>query len=334
MRKKLCKILVTGGAGFIGSEFVRQAAALGYSIVVVDKLTYAGDLARIEGFRERIGFYKADICRAARLDAIFKKERPCCVVHFAAESHVDRSIHDAAPFIETNIAGTQILLDISRKYGVKKFVHISTDEVYGEIKRGCFTENSPFSPNSPYAASKAAADLLVRAYSRTHDFPAVIVRASNNYGPWQYPEKLIPVVILKALKNKKVPVYARGQNVREWLYVSDCAKAILLVLEKGRLGEVYNIGSGYEKKNIDTVKRLLTLLGKPHELIAYVKDRPGHDFRYCLDCSKLRSLGWKPKIDFQTGTSLTVEWNRQNLGWLESKLKALSVYWKKVYRNA
>ncbi|MBI5874140.1 MAG: dTDP-glucose 4,6-dehydratase [Candidatus Omnitrophica bacterium] len=333
MRKKLCKILVTGGAGFIGSEFVRQAAALGYSIVVVDKLTYAGDLARIEGFEDKIKFFKADICRAARLDAIFKKERPCCIVHFAAESHVDRSIHDAAPFIETNIAGTQILLDISRKYGVEKFVHISSDEVYGEIKSGCFTEKSPMAPNSPYAASKAAADLLVRAYSRTHGFPAVIVRASNNYGPWQYPEKLIPVVILKALNNQKVPVYAQGQNVREWLYVSDCAKGILLVLEKGRLGEVYNIGSGYEKKNIDTVKRLLTLLEKPHELIAYVKDRPGHDLRYCLDCSKLRSLGWKPKIDFQTGTSLTVEWNRQNLGWLESKLKALSVYWKKVYRN-
>lgn len=333
MRKKLSKVLVTGGAGFIGSEFVRQCAARGIGLIVVDKLTYAGDLARLKDARGKFKFFRADICRADSMDAIFRKERPASVVHFAAESHVDRSIHNAAPFIEANVAGTQILLDISRKYSVQRFLHISTDEVYGDIAKGCFTENSPISPNSPYAASKAASDLLVRAYFRTHGFPALIARASNNYGPWQYPEKLIPVIVLKALKGRKVPVYARGQNIREWLYVADCAKAIFMILEKGRTGEVYNIGSGYEKKNIDTVKRLLDLLDKPYGLISYVKDRPGHDFRYSLDCAKLRSLGWKPQIDFESGTALTVEWNKRHLYWLESKLEALETYWKKVYRN-
>ncbi len=319
MRKSLYKLLVTGGAGFIGSEFVRQGIARGYEILVVDKLTYAGDLARLDGVKGKYKFFKADICGADRLDAIFKKERPDCVVHFAAESHVDRSIHNAAPFIETNVCGTQVLLDISRKYETERFVHISTDEVYGEIKRGCFTEESPFSPNSPYAASKAAADLLVKAYIRTHDISALIVRASNNYGPWQYPEKLIPVVIKKALLGQKVPVYARGQNVREWLHVSDCAAAIFLLIEKGKSGQAYNIGSGYEKKNIDTVKELLSILGKSKSLIRFVKDRPGHDFRYCLDCSKIRSLGWKPRLDIGTGLALTAAWYKENFSWLNKK---------------
>jgi dTDP-glucose 4,6-dehydratase len=324
---------VTGGAGFIGSEFVRQGARAGRSLVVVDKLTYAGDTARLKEVKGKIKVYKADICRRAALETVFKKERPRCVVHFAAESHVDRSIHDASAFIATNVLGTQVLLDLARKYAIDKFIHISTDEVYGDIETGKFTEVSPLAPNSPYAASKAAADLLVKACIRTHGFAACIIRASNNYGPWQYPEKLIPVIILKALHDAKVPVYALGENVREWLYVEDCARAIFLVLEKGRLGEVYNIGSGQEKKNIETVKAILGLLGKPQGLIEFVKDRPGHDFRYALDCAKIRSLGWKPQVGFQEGLSRTVSWNREYRGWLESKLVQLSSYWKKVYKK-
>ena len=248
-------------------------------------------------------------------------------------THVDRSIHDAAVFIETNIQGTQILLDLSRAYHIKKFIQISSDETYGEIKKGSFSEDSPLSPNSPYAASKASADFLIKAYVRTHDFPAVIVRPSNNYGPWQYPEKLIPVVILKALKDQKVPVYAKGENVREWLYVSDCASAVFLILQKGKPGEVYNVGSGQERRNIDTVRKILHILGKSENLIHYVKDRPGHDFRYSLDCSKIRGLGWRPRIDFREGIEDVVKWYRQHEDWLESKLKYLRTYWEKVYKD-
>lgn len=334
MRKRLPKILVTGAAGFIGSEFVRQGAAKGCRIVVVDKLTYAGDLERLKSVKKDIGFYKTDICNTVALEQVFKNERPSRVVHFAAESHVDRSIHDASPFISTNIAGTQVLLDLSRKYGIERFLHVSTDEVYGDIEKGKFTESSPLAPNSPYAASKASADLLVRAYSRTHQFPALIIRASNNYGPWQYPEKLIPVVILKALNDQKVPVYAKGENVREWLYVADCAEAVFVALERGSLGEVYNIGSGHEKKNIETVKTILKLLGKSERLIEFVRDRPGHDLRYALDCLKIRALGWRPRTDFATGMAETVRWNTEHLRWLESKLTFLETYWKKVYKKA
>jgi len=333
MRQKLSKILVTGGAGFIGSEFVRQAVASGYCVIVVDKLTYAGDLKRLDEVKKRYKFYKADIACKDSMEAIFKKEKPDAVVHFAAESHVDRSIQDASPFINTNILGTQILLDISRKYKIKRFVHMSTDEVYGEIKSGRFTENSPLAPNSPYAASKAAADLLVKSYVRTYNFPAVIARASNNYGPWQYPEKLIPVIILKACKGDEVPVYAKGANVREWLYVADCARAIFLILRKGRLGEAYNIGSGHEKTNLVTVKSVLRLLGRPERLIRFVQDRPGHDFRYSLDCSKARRLGFRPQWDFESGMKQTVSWNVNHFSWLESKLKDIAGHWKKVYHR-
>ncbi len=333
MRKRIHKILVTGGAGFIGSEFVRQRVLDGENLVVVDKLTYAGDLARLAQTKDKIAFYKTDICNVNTLDKIFNKEKPDFVVHFAAESHVDRSICDASPFVATNIAGTQVLLDLSRKYGIKKFVHISTDEVYGEIEHGKFNEQSPLAPNSPYAASKASADLLVKAYARTHVFPAVIMRASNNYGPWQYPEKLIPVIILKAIKGQKVPVYAKGENVREWLFVSDCAMAVYLILRKGKIGEVYNVGSGHEKKNIETVKAILDLLNRPHSLIEFVKDRPGHDFRYALNCSKIHSLGWKPQVCFKEGLEKTVSWNVENLEWLSSKLAFLSSYWKKIYKK-
>jgi len=332
MRKKLSKILVTGGAGFIGSAFVRllikrdcprRGLSLKYKVVVVDKLTYAGDLKRLKEVNGKYKFYKADICDKKSMESIFKKEKPDTVVNFAASTHVDRSIIDATPFIETNVKGTQVLLDIARKYKIRKLIHISSDEVYGEISKEKFTEDSPLKPNSPYAASKAAADLLIRSYIRTYHFSAIIIRPCNNYGPWQYPEKFIPVIIYKALKNKKVPVYAEGLNVREWLYVQDCAEGILEILNRGKIGEVYNLGSGKEKRNIDMVKKILHILGKSESLIQFVKDRPGHDYRYSLDSSKISKLDWKPKIDFETGIRKTVNWYKQNLDWIELKVRYL-----------
>jgi dTDP-glucose 4,6-dehydratase len=303
------KVLVTGGAGFIGSEFVRQGVADGYKIVVVDALTYAGDLKRLEEVKGRFKFYKVDICDKKKLDAVFKAERPHVVAHFAAESHVDRSIEDASPFMDTNVKGTQITLDCSRKYPVQKFLHVSTDEVYGEISKGKFSEHSAFNPNSPYSVSKAAADMLVRAYYRTYGIPVLVVRPSNNYGPWQFPEKLIPVAITRVRAGRKIPVYARGQNVREWLYVSDCAQAIWLVLRKGNVGEAYNIGSGQERKNIDTVKMILRAMNAPQDRIEFVKDRPGHDIRYSLSTAKIKKeLGWQAKTKFPQGLKKTVEW--------------------------
>jgi dTDP-glucose 4,6-dehydratase len=326
MRKKLPKVLVTGGAGFMGSEFVRQAInrdcprqsysevfKRGLSLTVVDKLTYAGDLRRLKEVEGKYKFYKADICNKNLIALIFKKERPEVIVNFAASTHVDKSIQDATPFVETNIKGTQILLDVSRKYKVKKFIQISTDECYGEIKKGKFSEDSPLIPSSPYAASKAAADLLIKSYIRTYNFPAIIVRPCNNYGPWQYPEKLIPLTISKALKNERVPVYGKGQNIREWLYVSDCVEATLLTLVKGRIGEVYNIGSGEELKNIDVVKLILKFLGKSEKLIEFVKDRPGHDFRYSLNTNKIKNeLGWQALVKFENGLERTVKWCIEN----------------------
>ena len=306
------RILVTGGAGFIGSEFVRQIIPEGYKPIVVDKLTYAGDLERLKEVRGKYKFYKADICNKKKIEEIFAREKPQIIVNFAAETHVDRSIINATPFIETNIKGTQVLLDASEKYKIKKFIHISTDETYGEIKRGRFSEDSPLSPNSPYAASKAAADLLIKAYIRTYKFPAMIIRPCNNYGPWQYPEKFIPVVICKALQNKKIPVYAQGLNRREWLYVADCVAAIALILEKGKIGEIYNVGSGVEKRNIDVARSILKMLGKSENLIQFVKDRPGHDFRYALDSPKIQKLGWKPRVDFYEGLRKTVKWFASN----------------------
>ncbi|HOU36896.1 MAG TPA: GDP-mannose 4,6-dehydratase, partial [Candidatus Omnitrophota bacterium] len=224
-------------------------------------------------------------------------------------SHVDRSIEDASPFMDTNVKGTQVMLDCCRKFGIKRFLHVSTDEVYGEISRGSFTESSAFNPNSPYSVTKAAADMLVRAYWRTYGVPAVIVRPSNNYGPWQFPEKLIPVAIHRVRAGKKIPVYARGHNVREWLYVSDCAQAIWLVLAKGRIGESYNIGSGQEYRNIDTARMILEIMGKPDNMIEFVKDRPGHDIRYSLNTAKIRrELGWKAGTRFSEGLKKTIDW--------------------------
>ncbi len=311
------KILVTGGAGFIGSEFVRQAANKGCNIAVVDKLTYAADLERLKAVKGRFKFYEADICNKKLIESIFKKEKFDAVVHLAAETHVDRSIINSQPFIETNIKGTTVLLDLSRKYKIERFIHISTDEVYGDIEKGRFLETNPIKPNSPYAASKASADLLINACIRTYGFPAIIVRPSNNYGPWQYPEKLIPLTILRILKNKKVPVYAKGENVREWLFVPDCIEAVIAILENGRIGEVYNIGSGQERRNIDVVKRILRILDKPDSLIEFVKDRPGHDFRYALNCEKIKNkLGWQAKTRFEDGLEQTVNWYLKHRTWV------------------
>jgi dTDP-glucose 4,6-dehydratase (EC 4.2.1.46) len=327
------KLLVTGGAGFIGSEFVREGVKRGYDIVVVDKLTYAGDLDRLKEVESNISFYKADITNKEFIEHIFKTEKPKVVVHFAAESHVDRSILDASPFIKTNVEGTQVLLDVAKDIGVDKFINIATDEVYGELgEEGTFKEDSPLVPNSPYSSSKAAADMLGRAYYKTYKLPVITVRPSNNYGPWQYPEKLIPVVILKALNNEKIPVYGTGQNVREWLYVSDCADAIFEIMEKGKIGEIYNVGSNQERRNIDVVKTILKLLHKKEDLIEFVKDRPGHDFRYSLDTTKIKNeLGWEAKTTFEEGIEKTVKWYIENMAWVEKKLKYLKEYWDKVY---
>jgi len=336
MRKRISKILVTGGAGFIGSAFVRLLAK-GLSpqgtvpeIVVVDKLTYAGDLKRLMSPKGTVPFYKADICNKKQIEAIFAKEKPRIVAHFAAESHVDRSINDATPFIETNIKGTQILIDASRKHKVSKFIFISTDEVYGEIPNGKFNENSPIKPNSPYAASKAAADLLVQAYIRTNKFPAIIIRPSNNYGPWQYPEKLIPLAILRIFEQGKVPVYGKGQNVREWLYVDDCVRGIMTIMRKGKIGQIYNLGSTCESKNIDTVKLLLKTLGVSQDRWEFVKDRLGHDIRYRLNSKKVtRELGWKPNVRLAQGLKLTVAWSLKHQSWLKSKLGDINKLYNK-----
>ncbi len=334
MRSKLSRILVTGGAGFIGSEFVRQAVAVGFRVVVVDSLTYAGDLERLREVKTKFDFAKVDVIDKKKMAAVFKKFKPSAVVHFAAETHVDRSILDARDALKTNVLGTQTLIDLVRACGVERFVHISTDEVYGDIETGHFYETTPLNPSSPYSAAKAAADLLIKSYARTYQFPAIIVRPSNNYGPWQYPEKFVPVVIYKALKNQKVPVYGNGLNVREWLYVSDCAAAILEVLKKGKTGGIYNIGSGQERTNILVVEMLLEILKKPKSLIEFVKDRPGHDVRYALNSDKIRrELKWMPVVQFNDGMKKTVEHYQAHRKWLERKVSFLKTYWKKVYKK-
>jgi dTDP-glucose 4,6-dehydratase len=324
MRKKLSKILISGGAGFIGSAFVRLLARdysrKGLSLIVVDKLTYAGDLARLSDAKGKFRFYKADICDQAKIESIFSLEKIDIVINFAAESHVDRSIKNASLFVDTNIKGVLNLLDASRRHKVKKFIQISSDEVYGGLKKGELSEDSPLRPSSPYAASKAAADLLIKSYIRTHAFPAIIIRPSNNYGPWQYPEKLIPLAILKIIKKQKVPVYAAGKNIREWLYVDDCVKGIYRIMQKGKAGEIYNLGSGEEKKNLEVVKTLLRVLQAADNLIKFVKDRAGHDIRYRLDAKKtLKQTGWKPQVRFTQGIRLTADWYLRHSGWLLSK---------------
>ena len=327
------KILVAGGASFIGSEFTRQAIEKGYKTIVVDKMTYAGDTGRLESVKAKIKFYKQDICDKTKIVSTFKKEKPQIVINFAAESHVDRSILGSDEFIRTNVCGTQVLLDAARASNVEKFIHISTDEVYGEIDVGQFYETTSLNPSSPYSASKASADLFIKSYIRTFKLPAIIVRPSNNYGPWQYPEKFIPMAIYKALNNEKIPIYGQGVNVREWLYVSDCIDALWVILEKGQLGHIYNVGSGSERKNIEVAQAILAMLEKPSKLISFIEDRRGHDLRYSVDSGKIKNeLGWHPSINFETGLAKTIAWYKDNYKWLDRKAKFLKSYWKKIYK--
>ncbi len=314
------KLVVTGGAGFIGSNFVHRtlAAHADWKLLVLDKLTYAGNLKNLESALPsgRCEFVQMDICDPAVTDVL----RGCdAVVHFAAESHVDRSIEDAAAFVRTNVEGTHNLVQASRQAGVPRFIHVSTDEVYGSLgDDGEFTEESPLQPNSPYAATKAASDLLVLAYVRTHNFPAIVTRCSNNYGPYQFPEKFIPLMVAQAMAGKRLPVYGRGANVRDWLHVADHCDAIEAVLTRGRCGEVYNIGGGREMRNLEVAHLILERLGLPETLIEFVKDRPGHDLRYAICCEKLsQETGWQAKISFEEGLQQTINWYRNNQTWLD-----------------
>jgi dTDP-glucose 4,6-dehydratase len=314
-------ILVTGGAGFIGSNFVRYFLETHPDLKIVnfDKLTYAGNLENLTDIQgnPRYSFVRGDICDRAQVDAAFQKHAVDAVVHFAAESHVDRSILGAGVFISTNVLGTQVLLDVARERGVERFLHVSTDEVYGSLgATGKFTESTPLHPNSPYAASKASSDLIALAYEHTFGLSVVLTRCSNNYGPYQFPEKLIPLMIANAVDNKPLPVYGEGLNVRDWLHVTDHCRGIDVVLHRGKVGEVYNIGGNNEWKNIDIVRLLLKSLGKPESLIKYVKDRPGHDRRYAIDASKLtRELGWSPSLGFEEGLARTIAWYRDHETW-------------------
>jgi dTDP-glucose 4,6-dehydratase len=331
------KILVTGGAGFIGSAVIRQFINdTDASVVNVDKLTYAGNLQSLATVSDnsRYRFEQVDICDAAEVARVFREHQPDAVMHLAAESHVDRSISGPADFIQTNIVGTYILLESARNYwnGLDaqrkasfRFHHISTDEVYGSLgETGFFTEETAYEPNSPYSASKASSDHLVRAWHHTYGFPVVTTNCSNNYGPYHFPEKLIPLVILNAVNGKPLPIYGRGDNIRDWLYVDDHARALRLVLEKGKLGETYNIGGWNEKTNLEVVQAICKTLdelhpqGTPHsKLITYVADRPGHDKRYAIDATKIsQDLGWKPRETFESGLRKTVEWYLYNTDWV------------------
>jgi len=316
-------VLVTGGSGFIGSNLVRLLVAERpeWTIVNLDSLTYAGNaesLADLEG-HARYRFVRGDICNGELVAEIIQRDRIDAVMHLAAESHVDRSILSPAIFIETNVRGTQVLLEAARELGLRRFLHVSTDEVYGSLgATGFFTEETPLAPSSPYSASKAASDLLALAYAHTFGLPVVVTRCSNNYGRYQFPEKLIPLMIANALRDLPLPVYGDGMNVRDWIYVEDHCRGLLAALEKGREGEVYNFGASSERHNIDIVRKVLDLVGKPHTLIQYVKDRPGHDRRYAIDASKARrELGWEPRRRFEETLAATVAWYRENRGWWE-----------------
>ena len=332
------KTFVTGGAGFIGSNFINHVLGLSkdYSVVNYDKLTYAGNLANLESVARnpQYTFIKGDICDAAAVEAAMDGCQT--VVHFAAESHVDRSIYEPAPVIQTNVTGTFVLLQIARKLNIKKFIHVSTDEVYGDMMPGAFAdENSPLQPSSPYSASKAGSDLIVRSYVRTFDFPAVITRASNNYGPFQFPEKFLPLMITNALDGKPLPIYGDGKQERDWLHVRDHCRGILAVLERGRIGEVYNIGGLDVLENLTLARRLLKATGKTEALLSYVKDRPGHDRRYALRCDKIeRELGWKPSISLEDGLRQTIDWYRANTKWMAGVRDGdYLTYYQKYYEN-
>ncbi|MFH1403052.1 MAG: dTDP-glucose 4,6-dehydratase [Candidatus Altiarchaeota archaeon] len=310
------RVLVTGGAGFIGSNFIRHMLGkYDYEIVNLDKLTYAGNPENLRDVEDNTeySFVKGDVCDRKVVE---ENAKDCdAIINFAAETHVDRSIIDAGSFVETDVYGTYRLLEAARKYEVGKYVQISTDEVYGSIQEGSFTEESNLEPNSPYSASKAGGDLLVRAYHKTYGLPVMITRSSNNYGPYQYPEKIIPLFITNLIEGKKVPLYGDGQNVRDWLHVEDNCKAIDVILHKGKAGETYNIGGDCEIKNIDLTKKILELMEHDESRIEYVEDRLGHDQRYSLNTNKTKKLGWKPEKDFNQGLKETVEWYRKNKEW-------------------
>lgn len=333
------KLLVTGGAGFIGSNFIHYMVRRypHYHILNVDALTYAGNLENLRSIEghPNYRFVKADIADRAAMEPLFR-EGLDAVLNFAAESHVDRSIMQPDLFVRTNVLGTQTLLDLAKQYKVGKFVQISTDEVYGTLgDTGLFTEETPLAPNSPYSASKAGADLLVRAYHETYGLNVNITRCSNNYGPYQFPEKLIPLMIRNALEDKPLPVYGDGLHVRDWLYVEDHCSAVDLVLHKGVSGEVYNIGGNNERTNIEVVKTILAELGKPESLIWFVKDRPGHDRRYGIDATKIRrELGWQPKYSYETGIRETIRWYLANQDWMNQVVSgAYLQYYEQQYRD-
>lgn len=333
-------ILVTGGAGFIGSNFINYILSQrdDCSIINLDKLTYAGNLENLRSSeaKKNYHFVKGDITNNELVDYLFKKYSIKYVINFAAESHVDRSILGSEVFYRTNVIGTNVLLEAARRYEVQKFLQISTDEVYGSLgATGLFTEQTPLSPNSPYSSSKAAADMAAMAFHHTYGLPVVITRCSNNYGQLQFPEKLIPLMIINVLNNKKLPVYGDGLNVRDWIYVIDHNKAAELVFEKGKHGEVYNIGASREMKNIDIVKLILKKLGKGEELIEYVKDRPGHDRRYAIDSSKIQNeLGWKPTFEFEHAISDTIDWYLNNRNWWERIVSGeYQKYYNTLYNN-
>ena len=334
-------IIVTGGAGFIGANFIFYMLDKHpeYRIVCLDRLTYAGNLSTLAPVMDKpnFRFVKADICDREAVYGLFEEEHPDVVVNFAAESHVDRSIENPAVFLETNIMGTAVMMDACRKYGIRRFHQVSTDEVYGDLPLDrpdlFFTESTPLHTSSPYSSSKASADLLVMAYHRTYGLPVTLSRCSNNYGPYQFPEKLIPLMIANALADKPLPVYGEGLNVRDWLYVEDHCKAIDLILRKGREGEVYNIGGHNEMRNIDIVKLICKELGKPESLITYVTDRKGHDLRYAIDPAKIHAeLGWLPETMFADGIQKTIRWYLDNRAWWEEIISGeYQSYYEKMY---
>jgi len=337
------KLLVTGGAGFIGGNFIHYTLGNhpGDTVICVDKLTYAGNMETLAPVMDNKNFHfeKVDIADAASIRVIFDKYKPDHIINFAAETHVDRSIHDPGAFITTNIIGTQALLDASREFGVKRYHQVSTDEVYGDLPLDrpdlLFTEETPIHASSPYSASKAGADLLCLAYSRTYKMPVTISRCSNNYGPYHFPEKLIPLMIINAMRDKPLPVYGKGENVRDWLYVTDHCRAIDLIVRKGTPGEVYNIGGHNEWTNIDIVKEILKQLGKPESLINFVADRPGHDLRYGIDPSKIhKEQGWFPETKFEDGLRLTIKWYKENQEWWRNILDGeYRNYYERNYGN-
>ena len=336
-------IIVTGGAGFIGGNFCHYMTKKDPedTILCIDKLTYAGNLETLAPIMDKpnFKFFQADIADREAIYKIFQEEKPDIVVNFAAESHVDRSITDPEIFLRTNIIGTSVMLDACREYGITRYHQVSTDEVYGDLPLDrpdlFFTETTPIHTSSPYSASKASADLLVQAYTRTYQLPCTISRCSNNYGPYHFPEKLIPLIISNVLNNKKIPVYGKGENVRDWLYVEDHCSAIDLIIRKGSVGEIYNIGGHNEKTNLEVVKTVLDKLGKSEELITYVTDRPGHDRRYAIDPTKIHGeLGWLPETTFEVGIQKTVDWYLENRTWWENIISGeYANYYEKMYGN-